>query len=143
MCASSLLHDPQAQAGKHVLVEKPVAATLKDAEEIRDACVSNNVLLMDGVMFMHNKRLGLIRTVMESGALGTADRVVSSFSFPGDAAFQGDNIRVKTELEPLGALGDLGWCVYCIARSFTIAFRQPTKPSPTSILRWNTRQHPS
>jgi hypothetical protein len=42
-----------AAAGKHVLSEKPVAANLRDAEEVLAACRRNGVQFMDGVMFMH------------------------------------------------------------------------------------------
>ena len=45
-------------------------------------------------------------------ALGRVLRVTTGFSFPSNDAFLSGNIRVKKELEPLGCLGDLGWCVH-------------------------------
>lgn len=38
-------------------------------------------------------------------------RISTEFTFKADAAFLQDNIRVSAATEPLGALGDLGWCV--------------------------------
>jgi len=67
------------------------------------------VLLMDGVMFMHNKRLEMMKAVIARGDLGKVDRLVSSFSFAGDDDFFANNIRCQKAMEPLGALGDLGW----------------------------------
>jgi predicted dehydrogenase len=100
-----------AAAGKHVLVEKPVACTLEDAREMVAACAVNGVLLMDGVMFMHHDRLATVRSLLDSRVLGerTPSKMVASFSITGDDAFFSENIRVDTKMEPLGALGDLGW----------------------------------
>ncbi len=65
---------------------------------------------MDGVMFMHSRRLPLLRQVLDdTKMIGTALRVASHFSFRGKDEFWKQNIRVINELEPLGYLGDLGW----------------------------------
>ena len=100
-----------AAAGKHVLVEKPVACTLADAQDMTDACAAHGVLLMDGVMFMHHDRLATVRSLLNSRVLGesTPSKMLASFSFTGDDDFFSSNIRVDTKAEPLGALGDLGW----------------------------------
>lgn len=97
-------------AGKHVLVEKPVGVTAKEVEEILAACKKHNVQFMDGVMFMHSARLPKMREVLDDGkSLGDIRRIVAQFSFRGGDDFMKENIRVNTDLEPLGALGDLGW----------------------------------
>ncbi len=46
-----------AEAGKHVLAEKPIGCDAEEAEEMIAACQKNNVQFMDGVMFMHSQRL--------------------------------------------------------------------------------------
>jgi predicted dehydrogenase len=75
-----------------------------------DACRNNKVQFMDGVMFMHSARLPLLRFVLEDGqSVGSLRRIVSQFSFLAAEDFMTQNIRVSHELEPLGALGDLGW----------------------------------
>ena len=100
-----------AQAGKHVLAEKPVGCTADDVAEIIAKCEKHRVQFMDGVMFMHGRRLQLLRDVVDRD-VGPLRHIATQFSFLGDAAFQKENIRAHGALEPLGCLGDLGW--YCI-----------------------------
>jgi len=99
-----------AKAGKHVLSEKPCAATVADLREMIDACQRHGVQFMDGVMFMHNPRLERIRRALQdSAALGDIKRITSHFSFEAADDFLQANIRSDATLEPLGCLGDLGW----------------------------------
>ncbi|MCE9532298.1 MAG: Gfo/Idh/MocA family oxidoreductase [Planctomycetes bacterium] len=99
-----------AEAKKHILCEKPCGTTIADVRTMLDACHKNNVQFMDGVMFMHSSRLPLLRQVLDDDtSIGSIRRIVSQFSFLGPAEFMQQNIRVSHELEPLGALGDLGW----------------------------------
>jgi predicted dehydrogenase len=102
-----------AAAGKHVLCEKPCGLSLADVQEMTDTCRKNNVQFMDGVMFMHNPRLQRIREVLDDGkSVGQIKRIMSVFSFATAEEFFGANIRVHSQLEPTGCLGDLGW--YCL-----------------------------
>jgi predicted dehydrogenase len=102
-----------AEAGKHVLCEKPCAASATELAEMISACRKNRVQFMDGVMFMHNRRLDQIRAVLNDGtSVGPIKRIASHFSFPGSEDFLRGNIRMDGALEPHGCLGDLGW--YCI-----------------------------
>jgi predicted dehydrogenase len=102
-----------AEAGKHVVCEKPCAVSAGDLEEMISACRKNRVQFMDGVMFMHNRRLDQIRAVLDEGvAVGRIKRITSNFSFLGAEDFLRANIRANGALEPAGCLGDLGW--YCI-----------------------------
>ena len=102
-----------AEAGKHVLSEKPVGATAGDVQEILAACRRNGVQFMDGVMFQHSGRMERIREVLHDGqSVGQIRRIASEFSFGGPPEFFQGNIRAHSGLEPLGCLGDLGW--YCI-----------------------------
>jgi predicted dehydrogenase len=102
-----------AAAGKHVLCEKPCGLSLADVQEMTDACQKNNVQFMDGVMFMHNPRQRKIRELIDDGkTVGQIKRMMSVFTFATDETFFDANIRVNSNLEPTGCLGDLGW--YCI-----------------------------
>lgn len=99
-----------AEAGKHVLGEKPASVHADDVKEMLAACERNGVQYMDGVMFMHSRRLDSLREVLEDGtSVGQVRRITSHFSFFGPDEWRKDNIRVHGGLEPLGCLGDLGW----------------------------------
>lgn len=99
-----------ANAGKHVLSEKPCGVTVADLREIIDTCRRNSVQFMDGVMLMHNPRQERIRHALEdSAAFGEIKRITSQFSFQATDDFLNANIRGDSALEPLGCLGDLGW----------------------------------
>ncbi|OGV68836.1 MAG: oxidoreductase [Lentisphaerae bacterium RIFOXYB12_FULL_65_16] len=103
-----------AEAGKHVLAEKPAGLTAQDVQDMLATCRQNGVQFMDGVMFMHSRRLERIRDVLADGqTVGALKRITAQFA-DGEAsgdAFSG-NIRARSNLEPHGCLGDLGW--YCI-----------------------------
>jgi len=71
-----------AQAGKHVLVEKPAGVDADEVREILEACRSNGVQFMDGVMFMHSRRLDAMRQVLDDGqSVGEVKRIASQFTF--------------------------------------------------------------
>jgi predicted dehydrogenase len=102
-----------AEAGKHVLCEKPAASTVVEIREMIDACRRNRVQFMDGVMFMHNPRLDRIRNALhDATTFGEIRRITSHFSFLSNEDFRKTNVRSDSALEPLGCVGDLGW--YCI-----------------------------
>lgn len=102
-----------AEAGKHVLAEKPAASDARQVKEMIHACEQHKVQYMDGVMFMHSARLPMVRQLLDDPSnVGLLRRMTSQFSFCGDQEFRTRNIRVDSRLEPHGCLGDLGW--YCI-----------------------------
>lgn len=103
----------RAAAGKHVLCEKPCAPNLGDLNEMIAACRKHAVQFMDGVMFMHSRRLDAMRQVLDDGSsVGNFRRIQSAFSFRAPESFFSGNIRAHSGLEPQGCLGDLGW--YCL-----------------------------
>jgi predicted dehydrogenase len=99
-----------ARAGKHVLVEKPVGVDADDVREMLEACDRHGVQLMDGVMFLHGRRLDALRLALDDGAsVGEVRRIAAQFSFDGTDDFFRSDIRMSSALEPHGCLGDLGW----------------------------------
>lgn len=116
-----------ADAGKHVLVEKPCAVSADELQEMLEACERNGVQFMDGVMFMHSKRLPAVRSVLDdASSVGQIRRIASQFSFFADDEWVSENIRVSSSLEPAGCLGDLGW--YTIRMTlWTMHYEMPTE----------------
>ena len=99
-----------AEAGKHVVCEKPCAVSTAVLDTMLSACRRHRVQFLDGVMFMHSPRLARMREVLDDAtALGEVRRITSQFSFLGHEDFFDRNIRINPALEPLGCLGDLGW----------------------------------
>jgi predicted dehydrogenase len=99
-----------ARAGKHILGEKPSATSAADFVEIVQACRENDVQYMDGVMFMHSARLQAMGDVLwNTNQVGDIRRIVSHHTFLGPDEFLQGNIRMNSELEPHGCVGDLGW----------------------------------
>ncbi len=118
-----------AQAGKHVVCEKPCARSVAELREMIEACRQHRVQFLDGVMFMHSRRLERVREVLEDGrSIGQIRRIDSAFSFGAPPEFFITNIRAHSELEPLGCLGDLGW--YCIRFAlWAMKFQLPRRVS--------------
>ena len=125
-----------AQAGKHVLVEKPVGVNADEVVEIIAACEQHGVQFMDGVMFMHGLRLQRLREVVDR-EVGPVRHIATQFSFMSDDEFKRSNIRAHGKLEPLGCLGDLGW--YCLR--FTLwAMNYATPVQVTGRIHAETQQ---
>ncbi|MCC6510227.1 MAG: Gfo/Idh/MocA family oxidoreductase, partial [Pirellulaceae bacterium] len=88
-----------AEAGKHVLAEKPAAVDATQVREMLHACQQHGVQYMDGVMFMHSARLPMLRQLLDDPKnVGRLRRLASQFSFCGDQEFRTRNIRVDSRL---------------------------------------------
>lgn len=92
-----------AQAGKHVLCEKPLACNLQEAEEMVEACRSAGVVLQEAFMWRSHPRATRTRELVEEGAIGSPRIIVVSFSFSLDP-----NDWRMDSTEGGGALFDLG-----------------------------------
>jgi predicted dehydrogenase len=96
-----------AAAGKHVLVEKPVALNEAEMEAMAAACAEAGVVLQDGTMFTFDARWE--RVDAEVARIAPVRHVSACFCFAGDTDFRAGNIRVDPSLDALGCLGDVGW----------------------------------
>lgn len=91
VCLPNALHAPVTiaclRAGKHVLCEKPIAVSLKQAEAMRDAARDNGRTLAIGVVNRYNDNVNWIREMIATGDLGTVYHVHTQFrahrSIPG------------------------------------------------------------
>jgi predicted dehydrogenase len=95
------------EAGKHVLLEKPVANSAEEYRQMLKAASENRKLLMDGTMFVHHPR-----TKQFVKAVPNPTRVHFNFTFDGDEQYYQNDIRTKKDGDFMGCVGDLGW--YCI-----------------------------
>jgi predicted dehydrogenase len=114
------LHDQWARAaadaGKHVLCEKPLTPTGPTAAELVSYCHARGVMLMDGFMWPHHPRTHQIRQLIDSGSIGAVQRVSGAFTFK--LPLDPQNIRLKTDMAG-GALLDVGcYPVYGIRWAF-------------------------
>ena len=58
------------KAGKHVLVEKPLAGSATEAHDLVDLAADRGLVLMPGHTFLYSPPVTLIRDIIESGDLG-------------------------------------------------------------------------
>jgi predicted dehydrogenase len=84
---------------------------------------------MDGVMFMHSRRLAALRRTLDDGtSVGRIRRIAIQFSFNASEGFTEENIRARSGLEPHGCLGDLGWYAIRFAL-WVMSYELPTQVS--------------
>jgi D-xylose 1-dehydrogenase (NADP+, D-xylono-1,5-lactone-forming) len=80
------LHRPwmmaAADAGKHVLCEKPLALDAREALAMVEYARNRGVILMEAFMWRHQERTLRIRQMVRDGAIGELRLIRSSFSFP-------------------------------------------------------------
>jgi len=87
ICTPNFLHCEQAvaaaEAGKHVFVEKPMATTLEECDQMIRSCEGSNVKLMVG----HNERFNptneKIKEILDEGLIGTVFEIRSHISYGG------------------------------------------------------------
>ena len=58
------------EAGKHVLIEKPVAPTISEMEKLKACAEENNVILCPGHNFIHEPSLHRTKELLDSGNIG-------------------------------------------------------------------------
>src|SRR6266852_4506707 len=79
------LHDEwtrqAAERGKHVLCEKPLTPTAREAEALVAFCQAKKIKLMDGFMWPHHPRTRQIKEFLNTGKLGLVERVAGTFTF--------------------------------------------------------------
>jgi predicted dehydrogenase len=113
-----------AKAGKHVLCEKPLAATIKQSAAMVAACKANDVLLMTAYRKYYEPSALYLKRLIQSGKLGRIDVIHTAFS---------ELHKPETSLPWLlnakmaggGPLMDLG--VYCVNTSRWLVEEYPTE----------------
>jgi predicted dehydrogenase len=117
-----------ANAGKHVLCEKPLAASAAEARAMFDAAKRNGVYLVEAYPYRAQPQTLKLRELLADGAIGRLQMIQAAFGFPlTDAA----DIRMDPSLAG-GALMDAG--SYPVSLVRTIAGAAPHRVHATS--RW-------
>jgi 1,5-anhydro-D-fructose reductase (1,5-anhydro-D-mannitol-forming) len=70
-----------ARAGKHVLVEKPMALNAREAEEMIGACRNAGVTLMVGHLVRYSPLVQRVREIIKSGVIGTITYARADFIY--------------------------------------------------------------
>ena len=114
-----------ADAGKHVLCEKPLAVTPEEVERMKEAAYRNRVVVQEACMMRFHRQTDDARRLVADGAIGEPRLIRSLFTFTLQRA--GD-IRLDPQLGG-GALWDLG--------SYQVSLAQALLHSdPVEVMGW-------
>ncbi len=105
-----------AEAGKHVLCEKPIGLNHAEAMAVVEAAERNGVFLMEGYMYRCHPQIGKLLEVIRSGAIGKVRVIQASFSFQA-----GDHPESRLLNNALAGGGILDVGGYCTSMARLIA----------------------
>ncbi len=101
-----------ARAGKHVLVEKPIALTAKQGEPLLKVQEETGVQIAEGFMIRYHPQWEKVQELIQAGRIGQVRAVQTAFSYANDDA---GNIRNQKDVGG-GALYDIGCYAISSAR---------------------------
>jgi predicted dehydrogenase len=95
-----------AEAGKHVLCEKPIVISMAEFDRVQTAAKANNVTIFEAFMYLHHPQTIKVKEMIQAGKLGHIQLINSWFNFylPPENS---ENVRLKADLEG-GAAWDVG-----------------------------------
>jgi D-xylose 1-dehydrogenase (NADP+, D-xylono-1,5-lactone-forming) len=105
------------RAGKHVLIEKPIAIKAPEVEELIREASKNNLKIMEGFMYVFHPQFERVMSTIKSNIFGDINYAHSMFSFPiKPARFY----RINRSMENGGgALWDIGpYAIHTIRQCF-------------------------
>ena len=107
--------------GKHVLIEKPLAMTPGEVDEIAQAAANKHVLAMEALMYRFHPQTERVLEIIRSGKLGAVQLVSAAFTYH---VPNPDDIRLKRALGG-GCLLDVG--TYCVSVARMAMQGEPTE----------------
>lgn len=116
-------------AGKHVLVEKPMTLSARDSESLFDLAQSLGLFVMEAMWFKFNPILSTLRQQIHSGAIGDPQNLRASFGMPLSLIGSGSRLDLKRSG---GALLDQG--IYPITLAHQI-FGEPKQITVSGSIR--------
>ena len=97
-----------ASLGKAVLCEKPLAATVEDAQRMVEACSHHDVMLMTAYRLRTEPAVRRVREMVADGLIGRVIHIGSVFSTNLQAYHEGSSWRLDPAIAGGGALIDVG-----------------------------------
>ncbi len=107
------------KAGKHVLCEKPMAVSAKQAEEMFRTARENGVFLMEAFAYLHSPFIQAVKAELDAGAVGEIRYLESAFI---TGRRPDTDIRLRRETCG-GALFDLG--CYAVSMALWMIGKEP------------------
>ena len=114
-----------ADAGKHVLCEKPAARTRDEAADEIEYCVDRGVIWMEAFMYRFHPQWRIVFDLLRDGAAGELRLVRSVFTF---TVTNPANVRRQKDLGG-GSLYDVGY--YCVNAARWLFGAEPASVSAT------------
>ncbi|WP_342555569.1 Gfo/Idh/MocA family oxidoreductase [Paenibacillus sp. FSL R7-0652] len=104
-----------AEAGKHVLCEKPAALNAKESAEMIEVCERHRVLFAEAIMYRYHPKHRRVQEIIESGEIGTVRAIHGNFTC--NTADDRENVRFKKDMGG-GSIFDLGVYPISAARMY-------------------------
>jgi xylose dehydrogenase (NAD/NADP) len=114
-----------ADAGKHVLCEKPAARTAPEAADAIGYCADRGVIWMEAFMYRFHPQWQLVFDLLRGGAVGEPRLIRSIFTF---TVTSPENVRRQKELGG-GSLYDVGY--YCVNAARWLLGAEPVSAAAT------------
>jgi predicted dehydrogenase/diketogulonate reductase-like aldo/keto reductase len=112
-----------ADAGKHVLCEKPVALNHAEAMAVIEAAQRNQVFFMEGYMYRCHPQTAKLVELIRSGAIGQVRVIQATFSF--HAGFDPERRLFSNRLGGGGILDVGGYCTSIVRLIAGVATGKP------------------
>ena len=98
-----------AQAGVHVLCEKPVTTSVREYRAVREAVRRSGVVLHTVHNWKYSEAFSTVRKLLQAGTLGPLNSISFNTARNGCSITTGDNWRVQAAIAGGGILVDHGW----------------------------------
>ncbi|MDD5674521.1 MAG: Gfo/Idh/MocA family oxidoreductase [Chitinivibrionales bacterium] len=118
-----------ANAGKHILCEKPAVSNAAEMERVLKAVKKNDVFFIEAFMYRCHPQWQQVRQIIDSGVIGDVRVLHAAFAFNmGDKT---EDVRLSNPLAG-GGLMDVG--CYCVSFCRLIAQEEPLECSATAVI---------
>ena len=109
-----------AQAGKHILCEKPVTMNAAELEQVLEVVKAQDVFFMEAFMYRCHPQWQKVREILAAGSIGEVRVLHSAFAFD-----MGENFENTRMSNPMGGGGLLDVGSYCVSFARLIAGEEP------------------